>query len=170
VEDPAKESQGLYLLGDPATVGPPRLWDLDVVPTTNITAGTFLVGSGKPEATIIRDRLEMQVEVSTSHEDYFARNLVAVRAEKRVALVTRRPASFIYGRLTRARHKFRGRPWPSRGRERGDCCVSQAGTAEPSLTRPRSDTVPGILPIAVRIIPRGPQAGCISDSLYRRIA
>ena len=92
-----KDSYGRYLMGDPATVGRPRLWDLDVIPTTNMTAGTFLVGSANPEATIIRDRMEMQVEVSTSHEDFFARNLIAVRCERRVALVTRRPSSFIYG-------------------------------------------------------------------------
>jgi hypothetical protein len=35
-----------------------------------------------------RDRMEMQVEISTEHSDYFVRNLVAVRAEKRLALVT----------------------------------------------------------------------------------
>jgi hypothetical protein len=42
----------------------------------------------------------MTVEISTEHADYFVRNLVAVRAEKRLALVTKRPASFVSGSFT----------------------------------------------------------------------
>ena len=43
--------------------------------------------------------MEMQVEVSTEHTDYFAGNMVAVRAEKRPALVVKRPNSYVYGKL-----------------------------------------------------------------------
>ena len=57
-------------------------------------------GSGSPVATEIRDRMEMVVEVSTEHSDYFSKNLVAIRAEKRLALVVYRPASFITGTFT----------------------------------------------------------------------
>jgi HK97 family phage major capsid protein len=87
-------------LGDPGTVVRPTLFGLDVVATTNIAAGTFLVGSGNPAATEIRDRLELQVEVSTEHSDFFVKNLVAIRAEKRLALITRRPGSFVTGSFT----------------------------------------------------------------------
>jgi hypothetical protein len=38
--------------------------------------------------------------VSTEHSDYFVKNLVAIRAEKRLALITRRPASFVTGSFT----------------------------------------------------------------------
>ena len=92
-----KTSFGTYLLGDPGTVGRARLWDLTIVPTVSMASGYFLVGSGDPAAVEIRDRMEMQVEVSTSHADYFTRNLCAVRGERRCALICRRPASFIYG-------------------------------------------------------------------------
>ena len=44
--------------------------------------------------------MEMQVEISTEHSDYFTRNLVAVRAEKRLALITKRANSFVTGTFT----------------------------------------------------------------------
>jgi HK97 family phage major capsid protein len=95
-----KDSLGRYILGDPSSLTMPRIFGLSVVPTTSIASGTFLVGSGNPVACEIRDRQEMTVEISTEHGDYFVRNLVAVRAEKRLALVTKRPASFVSGTFT----------------------------------------------------------------------
>ena len=62
-----------------------------------MSTGTFLVGSGDAAAAEIRDRMELMVEVSTEHQDFFVKNLVAVRAEKRLALVVKRPASFVTG-------------------------------------------------------------------------
>jgi HK97 family phage major capsid protein len=95
-----KDGFGRYLIGDPQSSATPRMWDLDVVPTTSIPAGTFLMGSGLPEASEIRDRMEAQVEISTQHSDYFVKNLVAVRCEKRLALVTKRVNSYITGSFT----------------------------------------------------------------------
>jgi HK97 family phage major capsid protein len=95
-----KDSFGRYILGNPADLTTPRIFGLDVVPTTSIAQGTFLVGSGSPVAAEIRDRQEMQVEISTEHSDYFVRNLVAIRAEKRLALITKRPNSFVTGTFT----------------------------------------------------------------------
>jgi len=95
-----KDAYGRYILGDPQTSVRPSLFDLDVVYTTSIASGTFLVGSGNPIASEIRDRMEIQVEISTEHSDYFVKNLVAVRAEKRLALVVKRPASYISGSFT----------------------------------------------------------------------
>lgn len=93
-----KDGGGRYILGDPmGPVQKQQLFGLTPIVTTSIPTGTFLVGSGSPIATQIRDRMGMQIEISTQHEDYFARNLIAVRAEKRLALVTYRPASFITG-------------------------------------------------------------------------
>lgn len=108
-----KDSFGRYLLGDPLQAGrgysatggtlasAPRLFE-QVVPviTSNITQGSFLIGNSDPAAAEIRDRQELTVEISTSHEDYFARNMVAIRAERREALVVKRPDSFLYGTLT----------------------------------------------------------------------
>jgi HK97 family phage major capsid protein len=95
-----KDSLGRYILGDPQSLTTPRIFGLDIVSTTTMPQGDFLVGSGSPVAAEIRDRMEMQVEISTEHSDYFVRNLVAVRAEKRLCLVTKRPASFCSGTFT----------------------------------------------------------------------
>jgi len=92
-----KDTLGRYILGDPQSVAPPRLFDLDVVCTTSIAKGAFLVGSGNPTASEIRDRMELTVEVSTEHMDFFVKNLVAIRAEKRLALVVKRPGSYVTG-------------------------------------------------------------------------
>jgi HK97 family phage major capsid protein len=101
-----KDGIGRYVLGSPQSLTTPRVFGLDVVSTTSIPQGTFLVGSGSPVAAEIRDRQEMTVEISTEHADYFVRNLVAVRAEKRLALVTKRPASFVSG-------SFSSSPFPA---------------------------------------------------------
>jgi HK97 family phage major capsid protein len=95
-----KDGFGRYILGDPQTNVRPSLFGLDVVYTTSIANGTFLVGSGNSVASEIRDRMEMQVEFSTEHQDFFTKNLVAVRGEKRVVLVVKRPNSYITGSFT----------------------------------------------------------------------
>ncbi|HMF62987.1 MAG TPA: phage major capsid protein [Edaphobacter sp.] len=95
-----KDTLGRFLIGDPQTTANAMLFDLLVIPTTSISAGTFLVGSGNPAAAEIRDRMEIQYEVSTEHADYFTKNLVACRAEKRMCLVVKRAASFLTGTFT----------------------------------------------------------------------
>jgi HK97 family phage major capsid protein len=96
-----KDSYGRYILGDPQTpLVQTALFGLIPVVTTSIASGTFLVGSGDPVAAEIRDRMEVQVEVSTEHSDYFTKNLVAIRGEKRLALIVKRPASYITGTFT----------------------------------------------------------------------
>jgi HK97 family phage major capsid protein len=95
-----KDGFGRYILGDPQTNARPSLFGLDVVYTTSIANGTFLIGSGNPVASEIRDRMEMQIEFSTEHQDFFTKNLVAVRGEKRVVLVVKRPNSYITGSFT----------------------------------------------------------------------
>lgn len=92
-----KDGYGRYLLGDPQSNVTPALFGLTVVPTTTIAAGTFLVGSGAAPVAEIRDREETTVAISTEHSDYFQRNMVLIRAEKRVALVVKRPNAFVTG-------------------------------------------------------------------------
>jgi HK97 family phage major capsid protein len=92
-----KDSFGRYILGDPQTNVRPSLFGLDVVYTTSMSFNQFLVGSGSPIAAEIRDRMEMQVEISTEHSTYFVQNMVAIRAEKRLVLLVKRPASYVTG-------------------------------------------------------------------------
>jgi HK97 family phage major capsid protein len=88
---------GCVILGDPASQTSPRIWGLDVVPTVNMSSGLFLVGSGNQAAVEIKDRMEMQIEISNSHQDFFIKNLLAIRAEKRLAIITKRAGSLILG-------------------------------------------------------------------------
>jgi HK97 family phage major capsid protein len=94
-----KTTFGNYILGDPQIMGSPNVFGLDVVTTPSIAAGTFLVGSGSPVASEIRDRMTLQIEISTEHLDFFTKNLVAIRGEKRLALIVKRPGSYIAGTL-----------------------------------------------------------------------
>ena len=95
-----KDGFGRYILGDPQIpVVRPQIFGLDLVSTTSMAAGTFLIGSGDAAAAEIRDRMELMVEVSTEHQDFFTKNLVAVRAEKRLALIVKRPNSLVTVRL-----------------------------------------------------------------------
>jgi HK97 family phage major capsid protein len=96
-----KDAQGRYLIAnpqDPRTVT--SLFNLLVVTTSAMSPGTFLLGTSDPRGAQIRMRQPLTVEISTEHADYFARNLVAIRAELRAALVVMRPGAFIKGSLT----------------------------------------------------------------------
>jgi len=96
-----KDTQGRYILGDPmGPVGVQTLFGLTPVITTSVAPGTFLIGSGSSIACEIRDRMEMTVEIATQHSTYFVENMIAIRAEKRLALIVYRPASFITGSFT----------------------------------------------------------------------
>jgi HK97 family phage major capsid protein len=64
-------------LGDPFRGGPPSLWGKPLIVTNAIGAGTVLVGS-RQAATIFR-RGSLRVEASNSHQDWFRKDLVALR-------------------------------------------------------------------------------------------
>jgi HK97 family phage major capsid protein len=96
-----KDATGRYLIAnpqDPRTVT--SLFNLLVVTTSAMSPGTFLLGTSDPRGAQIRMRQPLTVEVSTEHSDFFARNLVAIRAELRAALVVMRPGAFVKGSLT----------------------------------------------------------------------
>jgi HK97 family phage major capsid protein len=89
-----KATDGTYV-GDGPFVRPvaPTLWGLPLAVTTVIEAGVALVGCFKTAAQIFR-KGGIRVDASNSHQDYFVKNLVAVRAEERLALAVYRPAAF----------------------------------------------------------------------------
>jgi len=93
-----KDGYGRYLLGDPGQSGDvPSLWGMKLVATTSIQTGTFLMGSSSPIASEIRDRMSLVVEISTSHADFFVKNLLMIRCERRFALLVKRATAFISG-------------------------------------------------------------------------
>lgn len=94
----SKDTTGNYLAGGPFQPQiPAMLWGLPVAPTPAIAAGTGLVGAFSTQAQVFR-RGGLRVEASNSHQDYFIKNLVAIRAEERLALAVYRPAAF--GKVT----------------------------------------------------------------------
>jgi HK97 family phage major capsid protein len=91
-----KASDGSYLGGGPWGIQAPRMWGLPVVATTAMPAGSFLVGNFT-QAARIYDRMGVEVLISQDHADFFTRNLLAIRAESRLALGIVRPAALIKG-------------------------------------------------------------------------
>jgi HK97 family phage major capsid protein len=68
------------------------LWNKPVVVTSALGAGTALVGTSS--AAQVWRKGGLSVEASNSHNDFFQRNLVAIRAEERLALAVYRPTAF----------------------------------------------------------------------------
>lgn len=96
-----KDTSRMYVSGYNGLLYTPRgpqIWNLRVVPTPSITSGSFLLGNSIKAK--IRDREDVNIEISTEHSDYFVKNMVAIRCEERLALVVRRPASYITGSFT----------------------------------------------------------------------
>ncbi len=82
----AKDTAGNYLIGDPrASLDQLNsLWGLRVVVTPAMTANTALVGDFKQ--CVVADREQSAIYVTDSHNDWFARNLLAILAEERLAV------------------------------------------------------------------------------------
>ena len=96
-----KDAEGRYLISnpmDPRTLN--TLFGLAVVECSSMSQGQFLLGTSNPAAAQIKMRQPLTVEISTEHADYFTRNLVAIRAELRAALVVMKPGAFVKGSLT----------------------------------------------------------------------
>ena len=93
-----KNTVGNYLGSGPWSAPQvPTLWGLPVAVTPSIVANTSLVGGfqmGAQEFT----KGPTRVEISNSHQDFFVKNLIAIRAEERLALCIYRPGAF--GKVT----------------------------------------------------------------------
>jgi len=89
-----KDDSGNYMAGGPFAARLTRtLWGLPVAVTPAIAAGTATVGAFRTAAQVFR-KGGIRVEASNSHSDFFVKNLVAIRAEERLALAVYRPAAF----------------------------------------------------------------------------
>ena len=72
-----------------------RLWGLKVVPSTAIAEGTALVGKfGGGDAAQIVMRQGVDLAVSDSHSDFFAKNQLAIRLTMRMGFVVYKPTAF----------------------------------------------------------------------------
>lgn len=81
--------------------GRPILFGVPVVQSVGMTADSFAVGAFGSAATLY-NREGVVVEMSDSDSDNFTKNLITLRAERRLALATERPAAIRAGDLTPA--------------------------------------------------------------------
>ena len=79
----------------------PRLNGIPVIQSNGITADNVVVGSFRQAGTI-HNREGVIVEMSDSDDDNFTKNLITIRAERRLALAIERPSYIIAGDLTPA--------------------------------------------------------------------
>ncbi|MEG3177043.1 phage major capsid protein [Sphingomonas sp. RB3P16] len=93
-----KDAAGGYIFANPQGLAGPILWGRPVVSTKRIGSGNFLTGAFKLAAQIF-DRMETEVRISDQDRDNFIKNMLTVRAEKRLALVVRRPGALVKGAL-----------------------------------------------------------------------
>lgn len=84
-----------------SATGQPMLWGVPVVASVGMTADNVAVGAFAQAGTIY-DREGVVVDLSESDSDNFTKNLITVRAERRIALASEVPAAIRAGDLTPA--------------------------------------------------------------------
>tara|TARA_R110002012_G_scaffold46324_5_gene122527 strand:- start:91 stop:1344 length:1254 start_codon:yes stop_codon:yes gene_type:complete len=83
---------GAGMFGNSVT---PQIWGVRVVPNTAISAGTVLVGAfGGGMASHIITREGMEVAMSDSHDDFFTKDKVMMKASMRLGFAIYRPEAF----------------------------------------------------------------------------
>lgn len=88
----------LYSVTD---AGQARLFGVPVIESVGMTVDQVAVGAFG-QAYMIHNREGVTVEMSDSDSDNFTKNLITIRAERRLALATERPAAVRIGDLTPA--------------------------------------------------------------------
>lgn len=94
-----KDAANGYIFANPQGVAGPILWGRPVVSTKRIGSGNWMVGAFKMAGQIF-DRMDTEVRVSDQDRDNFIKNMLTIRAEKRLALVVRRPGALVKGSFT----------------------------------------------------------------------
>lgn len=88
-----------YIYGDPGSRLGASLWGLPVVVTNTMTAGRFLV-IDQNQLGMLWDRADATIALSEHHDTNFAKNMVTVRIEERLALAIERASAIVGGTLS----------------------------------------------------------------------
>ena len=90
-----KDTQKRYLLGGPAGITTQQLWGLPVITTAAIPSGKYIMADFNLGATIF-DRQEVALEIDREGDD-FRKNLLTIRAERRLGLAVEDAAAIAGG-------------------------------------------------------------------------
>jgi HK97 family phage major capsid protein len=96
-----KDTQNRYLFSDPHSMNSASIWGKPVVATQAMTQGQFTVGAFDLAAAIF-DREDVTIRTAEQHSDWFARNLVAILCEERLALAFFRATAVVGGAISYA--------------------------------------------------------------------
>lgn len=85
-----------YIYGDPGSRLGASIWGLPVVVTNAQVAGRFIVMDGQ-QLGMLWDRADATVAMSEHHDTNFAKNMVTIRMEERLALAIERSSAIVGG-------------------------------------------------------------------------
>lgn len=91
-----KDSQNGYIFANPTAATGPVLWGKPIIETQAMTIDKFLADSFRMAAQIY-DRQDAEVLISSEDRDNFIKNMLTIRAEKRLAMAVKRAAGLVYG-------------------------------------------------------------------------
>lgn len=88
-----KNANGDYVYGAPSAAERGRIWGLPIVESLALTAGTGIVGAFRQGARLWIRR-GISVSATESHDDWFIREIVAIKATMRAAFAAYYPDAF----------------------------------------------------------------------------
>lgn len=91
-----KDGEQRYVFANVIQMAGPQLWGRPVIATQAMDEDEFLTGAFRVAAKIW-DRMDTEVLISSEDRDNFVKNMLTVRAEKRLGLAVKRPAALVTG-------------------------------------------------------------------------
>lgn len=89
-----KDANNNYCFASPANGGMPMPWGLRMIESAHVPQGNVLIGAFNMASQVF-DRTGIEVAISDQDRDNFVRNMLTIRVEERLALVTYRPKAII---------------------------------------------------------------------------
>lgn len=96
-----KDGVDRYIFANVIQLAGPQLWGRPVIASQAMDEDEFLVGAFLMAAKIY-DRMDTEVLISSEDRDNFIKNMLTVRAEKRLALAVKRRQALVTGDFTAA--------------------------------------------------------------------